>query len=160
MIFAAFGDSEDEDNTDPELGAAAAEDALSHHAPPDAEGLPHHAAPSIAGLDMRKVMHAAGRPDFARVLHDTDVLMEPINSFFASERCGGAARRANLKRKAYDISRSVAETFAYCTLRTVSNEEAAELISIFANVGFCLCCTSEFDICSIVYFHTMNSNAY
>ena len=63
MVLAAFGDSEDEDNTDPELGAAAAEDALSHHAPPDAEGLPHHAAPSIAGLDMRKVMHAAGRPD-------------------------------------------------------------------------------------------------
>ena len=35
-----------------------------------------------------------------------------------SERCGGEARRANLKRKAGYIARSVAETLAYFTVKT------------------------------------------
>ena len=51
-----------------------------------------------------------------------------------SERCGRTARRAQLKRKASDITRSACETFAYCTSRTSSIEDTAILFSAFSNV--------------------------
>ena len=48
LILAAFGDSEDEDNADPESGATAAEDALPHYAPPDATAAPGPSAKAPA----------------------------------------------------------------------------------------------------------------
>ena len=58
-----------------------------------------------------------------------------------SERCGGTARRAQLKRKASEISRSACETFAYCTSRTTSIssiQDTAMLLSTYANVSYIL----------------------
>ena len=86
-------------------------------------------------LDMREVMRAAGGPNFLTVLHNTDVHMGPHSDKIPSERCGGEARRANLKRKARHIARSAAETFAFSTLRTVSIEEAADILETFGNVS-------------------------
>ena len=55
------------------------------------------AVPSHADLDMRKVMLAAGGPNCESVLHDADIQMGPDSQIIPSERCGGEARRANLK---------------------------------------------------------------
>ena len=95
--------------------------------------------PSHADLDMRKVMLAAGGPNYETVLHDADIQMGPNSQIIPSKRCGGEARRANLKRKARYTTQSVAETFVYCTLNTVSTENAADIIQTFANVRICCC---------------------
>ena len=42
---------------------------------------------------------------------------------------GGESRREILKSKAKNISRSVCETFAYATSRTISEEDTAETFS-------------------------------
>ena len=102
---------------------------------------PPPAVPSNADLDMRKVMLAAGGPNFETVLHDADIQMPvgPDSQIIPSERCGGEARQANLKRKARYITQSVAKTFAYCTLNTVSAENAADILQTFANAQMCVC---------------------
>ena len=139
MCIAAFGDSEDED--EPETGR------MSPPQSPPEDLLPP-AAPNLPGppqLDMCKVMHAAGGPDYLAVLHNTDEHMGPHSGKIPSERCGGEVRRANLKRKASNIARSVAETFAYCTLKTVSIEEAANILETFGNVCFiCIICQNKY----------------
>ena len=86
-------------------------------------------------LDMRKVMLAAGGLNYKTVLRDTDIHIGPDSENFPSERCGGEARRANLKRKARYIMLSVAKTFVYCTLNTVSIEDAGDISQTFANVN-------------------------
>ena len=89
---------------------------------------------------MRKVMFTAGGPDYDRVLQESDVHMGADALDKTCESCGGEARRGLasqfelLKRKARHIARSVAETFAYCSMRTVSIEEAAEILQTFGNV--------------------------
>ena len=83
---------------------------------------------------MRKVMLAAGGPNYESVLRDTDSHTGPDSENIPSERCRGEARRANLNRKARFVTRSVAETFAYCTLKTVSNEDAGDILKTFTNV--------------------------
>ena len=57
--------------------------------------------------------------------------MGPDSENIPSERCGGEGRRAN--RKARYTTQSVAETSAYCTLNTVSIENAADILQTFAN---------------------------
>ena len=81
-----------------------------------------------ADLDMRNAMLAAGGPNYETVLHDADTQMGSDSGNIPSERCGGGARQANLKRKARYKPMSVAETFAYCTLNTVSTENAADIL--------------------------------
>ena len=108
------------------------------------------AVPSHADLDMRKVMLAAGGlnyktvlrdtdihigPDSETVLRDTDIHIGPDSENFPSERRGGEARRANLKRKARYIMLSIAKTFVYCPLNTVSIEDAGDIFQTFANVN-------------------------
>ena len=87
---------------------------LLHRHPPPLQDLPQpqpfpamhwHAEP-----DMRKVMHAAGGPNYETVLLETG----PDSKNIPSEQCGGEAMRVDLKRMARNImiARSVAETFA------------------------------------------------
>ena len=78
-----------------------------------------------------QVMLAAGGPNYESVLRDTDSHMGPDSENIPGERCGGEARRANLKQKARFITRSVAETFAYCTSKTVSNEDAGDILKTY-----------------------------
>ena len=75
-------------------------------------------------------MLAAGGLNYETVLRD----IGPASENIPSERCGGEARRANLKRKARYITRSVAETFAYWTLNTVSIDDARDILQTFAIV--------------------------
>lgn len=128
---AAFGDSEDDEGSCPESQSLPSPE----HFPPPYITQPH-AVPRHTVQDMRKVMLAAGGPNYDTVLHDVDIQMEQFSGSISSERCAGEARRANLKRKARDITRSVAETFAYCTQNTVSIENAAEILQTFTNVRF------------------------
>ena len=75
-----------------------------------------------------------GWPNYESVLRDMDILMGRDSENIPSERCEGEARRANPKRKARFITRSVAETFAYCTSKTASNEDAGDVLKTFRNV--------------------------
>ena len=68
------------------------------------------------------------QPNYEAVLRETDVHMGPESENILSERYGGEARRANLKQKARHIARSVAETFAYSTLKTVLIEDAGDIL--------------------------------
>jgi hypothetical protein len=82
-------------------------------------------------------MAAVGGPNYVNALKEADARtgVEPLDIPF--ERCGGESRRMLLKRKAHDITRSTAEMFAYCTSRTTSIGDAAEIISSFGNVIAC-----------------------
>jgi len=82
-------------------------------------------------------MQLAGGDNYIQAATDADKRMgtdtAPLNVY--SERCGGTARRAQLKRKASEITRSACETFAYCTSRTTSIQDTAMLLSAYANVS-------------------------
>ena len=82
-------------------------------------------------------MAAAGGPNYTNALKEADARtgVGPLN--IPCERCGGESRRQLLKRKAHDITRSTAEMFAYCTSRTTSIIDSADLISSFCNVIAC-----------------------
>ena len=89
--------------------------------------IPHS---SNCAIGMAKAMQLAGGDTYIQAATDADKRM---GTDF-SERCGGTARRAQLKRKASEITRSACETFAYCTSRTSSIEDTAMLLSPFSNV--------------------------
>ena len=115
----------DEERFDPESEALP---SLAHSPP---QYLPQPpSVPSLADPDMRKVRLAAGGPNYEleTVLRDTDIHMDSEN--IPSERCG--SRRANLKRKARCMTRSVAEILAYCTLNIVSIEDSGDIIQTLA----------------------------
>ena len=58
----------------------------------------------------------------------------------ASERPGGAGfYRATLKRKAADLSRSVSETFSFCTSANLSHRMGNHFLEAFTNEGFAPC---------------------
>ena len=95
--------------------------------------IPHS---SNCAVGMAKAMQLAGGNNYIQAAIDADKRMgtdsAPLKVY--SERCGGTARRALLKRKASEITRSACETFAYCTSRTSSIEDTAMLLSTFSNV--------------------------
>jgi hypothetical protein len=67
---------------------------------------------SSSGYDINKVFQLAEA-------------FPPIARHVSSERPGGEARREILKGRAKSISRSVCETYAYATSRTISAEDTA-----------------------------------
>ena len=75
------------------------------------------------------------RSDLIQAMEGADGATGPGPLRIPSERCGGESRRAALKRKVTHISRSTAEIFAYCTSRTLSIEDAAQLLSAVTNVS-------------------------
>ena len=97
---------------------------------------------SATGMDVRKMTWLAGGLGLPGAISYaesmTSTRMDP-----ASERAGGEARRAGLKRKAVEISRSAAEDFALLTSRTVSESYAADFLSTVANVTKALFCPSS-----------------
>ena len=52
-----------------------------------------------------------------------------------SIRCTGESRREELKRKAQHLSRSLAETNAFCTSRTLSQNDTRNVLETFCNVS-------------------------
>ena len=95
--------------------------------------IPHS---SNCAIGMANAMQLAGRDTYIQAAIDDEKRMgtdtAPLKVY--SERCGGTARRAQLKRKASEITRSACETFACCTSRTSAIEDTAMLLSTFSNV--------------------------
>ena len=124
--------------------------------------IPHS---SNCAIGMAKAMQLAGGDNYIQAATDADKRIgadtAPLNVY--SERCGGTARLAQLKRKASEITRSTCETFAYCTSRTSSIEGTAMPISAFSTVrdiliGLfnCINCV----ICIMyIFMHKMHNNA-
>ncbi len=108
-----------------------------------------HAPPhnSMSGWDMCKTMCLAGGTGLEQVIAAADDAMPQAGLPVASERAGGDGRRAELKRKAGEITRSAAEDFALLTTRTSCMRFAADFLSTVANVSFR-------DICSIKHLNT------
>ena len=78
-----------------------------------------HSLPQTSALawDMSQAMKLAGGPGLDKVIADADAAMPMEGLPVASERAGGTGRRAGLKRKAGEITRSAAEDFALLTTR-------------------------------------------
>ena len=135
----AFGDSEDDERSDAEPQSLP---SPGNSSPP--EDLPQPPVVPSQVADICKAMLQAGGPNYQKVLQDADIQMGTHSRNIPSKRCGGEARRAILKRKARFITRSAAETFAYCTSNTVANEDAADILQTFTNV--CINCLLLFSV--------------
>ena len=85
---------------------------------------------------MCNTMCLAGGTGLEQVIAAADDAMPQAGLPTASERAGGDGRRAVLKRKAGEITRSAAEDFALLTTRTSSMRYAADFLSTVANVSF------------------------
>ena len=94
-------------------------------------------APAAAD-DMLKMMWLAGGIGLNAVISQANSTGVADSMDPASERAGGESRRTGLKRKAADITRSVAEDFALLTSRTTSESQAADFLSTVANVRLTL----------------------
>ena len=81
-------------------------------------------------------MQLAGGDNYIKAATDADKRVgtdtAPLNVY--SEPYCRTARRAQLKRKASEITRSGCETFAYCTSRITSIQDTAMLLYTYANV--------------------------
>ena len=82
-------------------------------------------------FDMEEFMHMSSSYDMDKVMR-TAANVPPIARHVPSERAGGESRREILKSRAKNISRSVCETFAYATSRTISAEDTAVILETFA----------------------------
>jgi hypothetical protein len=93
------------------------------------------AVQEAAPLDVRQVMELAEKIDscvqISRQLDQRLPGTEPVPSI----RGASQGRRADLKRKAADITRSSAETFAFLTTKNFSRDDAADLFKTFCNVS-------------------------
>ena len=88
-------------------------------------------------MDVRQMMWLAGGLGLSGAISHAEATM-PKSVDPAS--AGGEARRAGLKRKAAEISRSAAEDFALLTCRTTSESHAADFLSTVTNVTKTLFC--------------------
>ena len=86
-------------------------------------------------LDVRQLMELAGKVDsFVQISRQHDQRM-PGTETVPSIRGTSQGRRADLKRKAADITRSSCETFAFLTTKNFSRGDAGDVFSTFCNVS-------------------------
>jgi hypothetical protein len=148
LLYADFVDSDDDgspsnavqppdvqppDVQPPDLDIALPDVDQPPPSPPAVPIMPN-AAEAIPPPDMRRTMAAVGGPNYTNALNEADARTGVAPLDIPCERCGGESRRESLKRRAHDITRSTAEIFAYCTSRTTSIEDSAEILSTFGNV--------------------------
>ena len=138
----AFGDSDNEDNDlevsdlDNDQG-----NAMQDVCPDDEVRDPVIPNPPMARLpaprppafDMMDFMHKTSSYDIMEVFRLAEA-MPLIPVHVPCERPGGEARRAIMKARAASVPRSLCETFAYATSRTISADDAAIVLETFANV--------------------------
>ncbi len=93
---------------------------------------------SMPGWDMCKTMchWQADGTGLEQAIAAADAAMPLGGLPVASERAGGDGRRAGLKRKAEEITRSAAEDFTLPNTCTSSMRYAADFLSTVANVSF------------------------
>ena len=96
---------------------------------------------------MCKTICLAGGTGLEQVIAAADNAMPQAGLPIACERAGGGGRRAGLKRKVGEITRSAVKDFALLTTRTSSMRYAADFLYNVANVSFR-------DICSIKHLKT------
>ena len=84
-------------------------------------------------FDMVEFLQESASYDLDKVLEGVGTV-PPIPRHVPSERPGGESRREILKGRAQNISRSVCETFAYATSRTISAEDTAAVLETFSIV--------------------------
>jgi len=94
-------------------------------------------------LDVRKVMAMAGsRDSLVQLSTHLDQTMPGADTVH-SIRGKSTGRRATLKRKAAEITRSSCETFSFLTTKCFPQKDAADLFTTFCNVSliclFCYC---------------------
>ena len=88
-----------------------------------------------APLDVRQLMELAGKVDsFVQISRQLDQRMSGTETV-PSIRGASQGRRADLKRKAADITRSSCETFAFLTTKNFSRGDAGDLFTTFCNVS-------------------------
>ena len=86
-------------------------------------------------LDVRQLMELAGKVDsFVQISRQLDQRM-PGTETVPSIRGTSQGRRADLKRKAADITLSSCETFAFLTTKNFSRGDAVDLFTTFCNVS-------------------------
>ena len=78
-------------------------------------------------------MHKTSSYNLMQVFQEAQA-MPSISVHIPCERPGGEARRAIMKARAANIPRSVCETFAFSTSRTISAEDTAVVLETFGNV--------------------------
>ena len=105
-------------------------------------------------FDMEEFMHMSSSYDMDKVMR-TAANVPPIARHVPSERAGGESRREILKSRAKNISRSVCETFAYATSRTISAEDTAVILETFANVRLSV---EMFDSFSIITYYAYGTH--
>ena len=84
-------------------------------------------------FDMVEFMHMSSSYAMDKVFRLAENV-PPIPRHVPCERPGGEVRREILKGRAKNISRTVCETFAYATSRTISEEDTAAILETFSNV--------------------------
>jgi hypothetical protein len=93
------------------------------------------AVQEAAPLDVRQVMELAEKIDsFVQISRQLDQTMpgtETVPSICGASQC----RRAGLKRRAADITRSSCETFAFLTTKNFSRVDEPDLFTTFCNVS-------------------------
>jgi hypothetical protein len=115
-----------------------------HHAPGSPSSSPSplanksHAPPqhSMPAWYMCKTMCLAGGTGLEQVIAAAEDAMLQEGLPVVSERAVGEGRRAGLKRRAAEITRSAAEDFALLTTRTSSMRYAADFLSTVGDVKF------------------------
>jgi hypothetical protein len=130
-------DEPDSPSEDLPLPASSEAGATSPASPRDAAPAPPaRRSDSVSGWDLRKMMWLAGGSALMlkSVITRSETHMPTKDMPVASERAGGESRRAGLKRKAAEITRSAAEDFALLTTRTTSERSAADFLSTVAHV--------------------------
>jgi hypothetical protein len=93
------------------------------------------------------VRDMAGK-DPQRTITDFDhhYMPEGVTAPEASVTGNTGEHRANLKRKAKGIARSLAEVFAYLTFNTSSLEQSKKLLAIINNVSFIIKCIISINV--------------
>jgi hypothetical protein len=137
----AFGDSDDDNDNYEQLPDPDNDNDSDMHGNmiPDAV-IPPPARASRPGppsppFDMTEFMHKTSSYDLQQVFQLADS-MPVIPVHIPCERPGGEARRAIMKARAANVTRSVSEIFGLVTSRTISAEDTAVILETFGNVSY------------------------
>ena len=137
---AAIGDSDEDDNDGDNLDEGMEEigpeeephDHIEAQSPviPIPATFNAHPPPPFHMVDF---LHQTSSYNLIQVFQDAQA-MPVIPVHIPCERPGGEARRAIMKARAHTVPRSVCETFAFCSSRTISAEDTAVVLETFGNV--------------------------
>ena len=138
-VGTAIGDSEDDDNDidNEDMEHLCPEEEI--HQSDQSPVIPIPMIPDTSNIHppqpflMVDFMHKTSSYNLMQVFQEAQS-MPFIPVHIPCERPGGESRRAIMKARAATVPRSVCETFAFCTSRTISAEDTAVVLETFGNV--------------------------